>query len=255
MKYPLLLIVTFLYACQPFQPPAQTVNTSVLQNTTVIASQDTIPCPGEMLENSTDTIPPNLYSPKIRYNFCGWWMPEDTVTPNGNFIHYLISKDSCCLDYLYLEWGNKQFRNIENLGTLRQYHPKMNPEYVGESEKYLFFESSDISGMPATGWNIWIFPLNADSRSEVFTTISRDAFDLKSLTIVREVVENRTDFNVIQAYNIKTKRVKHILLKSELDSASPAWSLDSISITPQTIFVRIRTRDTLESIFLQNDIK
>ncbi len=254
MKY-FFAVLTILSACNSKQTPVNQTTTIMQPQASTVTNVDSIPCPGEMLENPSDTIPPNLYSPKIRYNFCGWWMPEDTITPKGNFVHYLISNDDCCLDYLYLEWGNKQFRNLENLGTLRRFHPNMNPKYLGESQEYLFFESSDISGMPATGWNLWLFPLSAGNHSGVFTTISPKAFDLRSLTIVQEVLENRTDYNVIEAYNIKTKQVKHIHLKSKLSSASPAWSLDSISITPQTIFIQIWTIDTLENFFLPNDIK
>lgn len=253
MKY-FLLLFTLLNLYQCSQKDERQTYIAEKQSVAIL-SGDSILCPENLLEHQSDTIPPTLFAPKIRYDICGWWMPEDTITPNGNFINYLISNDTCCRDYLYLAWGNNYFKNLENLGLLRQYHPKMSPGYIGESEDYLFFGSPDVSGLPSTGWDIWLFPLSAGSHSAVFTTISPDAFDLKSLTIVREVEENRTDFNVIEAYNIRTKRVKKIQLKSSLNSASPTWSLDSISITPQTIFVRIWTRDSVETIFLPNDLK
>jgi len=262
MNYTPLLILAFCYACQPVQPPVQTVRTSPTPDTTTanIRPQDSIPCPGEMIENPTDTIPPNLYSPKVRFDFCGWYMPKDTVTPDGNYIHYLISNDSCCLDYLYLEWGNKQFRNIENLGSLRQFHPKMNPYYVMESRAYLFLEGSASGGIPIVGWSLWLFPLASGQKSEVFTTVAPDAYDLKSLTIVREVDYRRPDFPALEAFNIRTKRSKQIHLKNKISTISPTWAIDSISITPRSIFILLETLDkkgeiVLEKVFLPNDIK
>lgn len=259
MKY--FTIILAIVACQSPQAP-ENQKIIITQKSPELAAinRDSIPCPETMLENPTDTIPPNLYAPKTRYDFCGWWMPEDTITPNGNFVNYMISNDTCCRDYLYLAWGNKQFRGLENLGPLRRFHPKMNPEYIGESKEYLFLESAASGGMPIVGWSLWLFPLTKAGKYEVYTTIAPEAFDLKSLTILREIEENRDDFYALEAYNIRTKRTKQIRFKNKLGSASPAWAIDSVSITPKSIFVRVETlnkRDeiVLENIFLPNDIK
>ena len=267
MKYPLLLILAFCYACQPpVQPPVQTVQTvrtitSLAPSTTAnTRPQDSIPCPGKMLENALDTIPTDLYSPKIRGNVCGWWMPKDTITPNGNFVRYLISKDSCCLDYLFLEWGNKHFRNIENLGSLRQFHPRMNPEFIGESKQFIMMEAAASGGVPVDGWRLWLFPLSKDAHFEVYDAICSEAIDFKSLTILRSTDDNNSDNPGLELYNILTKRSKPIKLKNRILHDPPAGAIDSVSITPRKFFLRIETYDKndkigFETISFANDLK
>ena len=246
----------FLSACQnpPAPPPEQPAVHPVSP------PADTIRCPGDLLETDTDTVPPGLFSPGRRHDICGWWMPEDTVTPRGNSVRYLISNDTCCRDYLYLEWGNRQFRNVDNLGCLRQFHPKMNPEYAGESKEYLFFESAGSGGLPVVAWTFWLFPLRPNGHGKAYNTVAPEAYDPKSLTIVREVENGRTDYHFVEAYNIRTGRVKPIRFKNRLSTACPAWAVDSVSITPRTIFLRMEVLDRhdeiiTETVVLPNDIK
>jgi hypothetical protein len=256
MKHFIVLSV-FFCACQLSPPNQQSASLSTISQT---HTENPIICPGEMLEPPTDSIPTDLFAPENREDICDWRMPDDTVTAKGIFVKYLISNDTCCRDNLYIQWGNAKFQNIEALSPLRQFHPKMNPRYVGESDEYLFMESAASGGLPIVGWNFWLFPLALGRHSEVYATVAPEAYDLKSLTIIREVEVNRTEYHFLEAYNIKTQRVKPIKFKNRLSAASPTWALDSISVTPRTIFLSLEVQDdngeiVTEKIILPNDIK
>ncbi len=189
-------------------------------------------------------------------------MPDDTITPSGNFVKYLISNDTCCRDYLYLNWGNAQFHQTENLGELRQFHPKMNPWYVGENDQYLFLEGAANGGLPIIGWMLWVFPLDLGLQSNSHTMVAYDAYDPKSMTIVREIdYEDKTEHYAFEAYNIRTQRVKPVRFKNRiLNDIRLCMGIDSISVTPHTIFLRVNAYDkndneVKEVLLLPNDIK
>lgn len=254
-----LALSALLCACHSQPQPAkqQPLETAVAPQ---VQEKSSIICPGDMREPTTDSIPTDLFAPGNRENVCGWWMPEDTTTPKGSFVKYLISNDSCCLDNLYIRWGTAKIQNIEALSPLRQFHPRMTPCYVGESDKYLFMESAASGGLPTIGWNLWLFPLESGRHSEVYATAAPEAYDLKSLTIIREVEENRTGHNFLEAYNIRTHRVKPIRLKNRIMTDLPHLAIDSVSVTPKTIFLRVETYDKNdkpvdEVVILPNDIK
>ena len=233
---------------------------NVVAKTPLLLPKDTIISYRDRLNNSNDSIPVDLYAPKKRGNIDGWWMPEDEITPKGNFVKYLISRDSCCIDNLYLKWGNKRCSNLESLGCLRLFNPRMNPYFVSESDKYLFMISTADGGMPTASWNLWLFPLVSGHHSEVYSMVAPDAYDQRSMTIVREVEKNKTDYNFLEAYNITTRRVKPIMFKNRLRTIAASWAIDSISITAETIFLSVQTYDKSdrpvdETIVLPNDIK
>ena len=137
-----LAILCLLCACNCQHAPTKQNLAEVVGLPRTI-EQDTVICPGEMRERQVDRIPADLFAPKDRKLACGdygWYLPDDTVTPMGTFVKYLISNDTCCREYLYLNWGNAKFHRTENLGELRQFHPKTNPRYTGETDQYLFLE-------------------------------------------------------------------------------------------------------------------
>ena len=259
MKY-LFAIFCALCACQHAPVKQNLAETAGLPSPAV---QDSVICPGEMEQIWPDSIPADLFAPKNRKLVCGsygWYMPDDTITPSGNFVKYLISNDTCCRDYLYLNWGNSHFHQTENLGELRQFHPKMNPRYVGENDQYLFLEGAGSGGLPVIAWLLWVFPLNQNERYGRYETIGPETYDLKSMTILRAVEKNATDYLAIEAYNIRTSHVKPIRLRKRIRKDAPTWDIDSVAITPQSIFLRIEGYDNkgqtvTETVFLPNDIK
>ncbi len=259
MKYLFMTVCVGLCAWR-CQQDARKLGPAIVEVAARPQSTDTLICPDGMPENESDTIPFNLFSPKNRDDVCGWWMPEDTVTPKGNFVKYLISNDTCCRSYLYLKWGNNRFENTGNVGGFRHFNPRMTPAYIAESDQYLFLESAASGGMPSTGWNLWVLPLVPGLKSAVYTTISNQAYDLRSLTIVREIYDAPGDYPLLEAYNIRTHQIKPIKLRHRISAASASWAIDSVSITPQHIFLRIgvlNDQDDMvdETIVLPNDIK
>ncbi len=259
-----LAILCALCACHCQHAPAKQSLTEVVGLPQSVI-QDTVICPGEMREMQAKSIPANLFAPRNRRLTCGdygWYMPDDTVTPKGNFVKYLISNDTCCREYLYLNWGNAKFHRTENLGELRQFHPKTNPRYTGETDQYLFLEGAANGGFPITGWLLWAFPLASKEEDyQLYSTLDQDAYDLKSMTLLREVEKNTTDNLVIEAYNMRTKRIKPIHLPKQIrKNASSDWSIDSISVTPRTIFLQLggydkQGKEVKETLLLPNDIK
>lgn len=253
-----LALSALLYAChsQPQHAKQQPAETAVASQ---VQRKDSVICPGDMQESSTDSIPPGLFAPENREDICGWRMPEDTVTVKGNFIKYLISNDSCCLDNLYIEWGNSKYRHIETFPPLRQFHPKMTPELLAETNDCLFLEGAASGGLPVIGSLLYVFPLQGNGQVEGYEMISWEAFDPNSMTLVREV-ENATERHFIEAYNIRTHKTKPFRFKNRQLCASASWAVDSVSVTPQKIFVRMSLVDDkdesiIETLVLSNDIK
>ena len=261
MKY-LFAILCALIACHCQRAPAKQ-NLAKAVDLPQSAVQDSVICPGEMQQTWPDSIPTDLFAPKNRELVCGsygWYMPDDTITPSGNFVKYLISNDTCCRGYLYLNWGNSKFHQTENLGELRQFHPKMNPWYVGENDQYLFLEGAGSGGLPVIVWLLWVFPLNPNERYRSYETIGPETYDLESMTLLREVEENATDYLALEVYNMRTSRVKPIRLRKRILQDAPPLHIDSVAITPRTIFLRIEGYDkngkeVQEVVILPNDIK
>jgi hypothetical protein len=209
---------------------------------------------------SSDTaIPADLFAPPNRNDICGWHMPEDTTTPAGNFVQYRISNDSCCRNFLYLRWGNKHLQNTANLGQLRQFRPRMTPEFVHESDEYLFLTGAGNGSSPPDGSkNLWLFPLQPN---DSFAVVHNLGWDRKSMTIIRYAEPYGAESPGLEAYNLRTKRIKKIDFGRRSRSVFPLSSdIDSLSITPATIFMKIWTTDAkgealLKTIVLKNDIK
>ncbi len=131
----------------------------------------------------------------------------------------------------------------------------MTPFYVGDSNKHLFLESATSGGMPILGWNLWVLPLSPDQDYETYNPIEADAYDLASMTIIQEV--DKPDIHAWEAYNIRTHRTKPICFKHKLLQDVSNVTIDSISITPETIFLSVETNDgtVQEVLALANDIK
>ncbi len=265
MKYTFLIIIIF-FSCNG-QPPPEKSAAVVSKIPMQAQAKDSIICPDGNVQYDLDSIPPNLISVnKSDEGVCGHWFPEDTVTPAGNYVKYLISNDSCCLSNLYVEWGNAKFKGTECLGDLRLMHPRIYPQFSAESTDYLFLESAASSGLPAVGWLLSLYPLHQGEKIHTYEIFGLGTFDLQSLTVLREI-EKPTGKYFLEAYNIKTKRTKRIQFKNSLpiyfkDRGSPNdrdWGIDSISITPSIIFLRVNFEKEnghliQEIVELKNDI-
>ena len=245
-----LLCVFLVWACQNSARPGSPIPAAANPIPIII-------CPNDNVQYGLDSIPANLISANNREDVCGNWFPRDTVTPQGNYVKYLISNDSCCLSNLYVEWGNGHFKQLQCLDDLRLFHPKVYPQWWLESPDYLFLGSAASSGLPVSGWNLSLYPLKTRQEVKTYELIDPDAFDLQSMTLLREV-ESPTVTRLLEAYNIKTGRTKPIHFRHRLDPDDYMGSIDSLSITAQVIFIRLEidreNGSEQEIVRLKNDI-
>jgi hypothetical protein len=240
-------------SCQQNNPNKQLM----LAQTPAHTPTDTIYCPDDNDSHSNYLIPDDLFAPKNREEMCdGWYMPEDMVTPNKNYIQYLISNDTCCREYLYLKWGNEHFQGLENLDQLRIFHPRMTPTFFSESKDYIIMLRAASGGWPIAGWDFLFFPLDSSLSYQEYFTISPDAFDQKSSTLIREVENNHTDEYLLEAFNIKTGHITPIKFKHKRIKDDLSWGIDSISITTKHIYLHLYDyEDSIgrqETIFIPN---
>ena len=90
--------------------------------------------------------------------------------------------------------------------------------------------------------------------------MSDDVYDLNSMTIVGALsAEKQTPDYTFEAYNLRTHRIKAIRLKNRIIDLEPIMAIDSISVTPKTIFLRVEAYDKkkragMETLVLTNDI-
>ena len=199
-------------------------------------------------------IPPILLSPSPFDN-----LPIDSISENGNYINYRITKDSLCSDNIYIEWGNKSFLRTHICSGVRQLRSYFTPRYVGETKEYLIFEYGCATDCQA----VHFLPLNKTEKVNDLTRIIK--YDKLTFTVVREneIYEDefKNEKEFLEAYNVKTRKIKRIKFKNNAISSNRRFVVDSCHISKDWIFIsadlydRDNDKEIKEVIRIRNDIK
>jgi hypothetical protein len=186
-----------------------------------------------------------------------YWIPKDTMTKNKNFIKYLKTKDSCCSDNLYINWGNDSVNRIFIAQNVLQYRTYFTPELVAETKDYLILEHGCATDCSA----VLFLPLNNSEKAHDITDIIK--YNKKNYTVIKaaENSDNENEHEFIEAVNIKTNKAKRIIFKNSGIAARLIFLIDSCNISDNEIYIRANLYDrqqdknVIEELRLQNDIK
>ncbi len=185
-----------------------------------------------------------------------YWIPKDTVTKNRNYVRYLLTKDSCCWDNIYIQWGNDTVKRIEIAQSVRQFRTYFTPEFISETKDYLIFEHGCATSCAA----VLFLPLN--NYEEVHSVLDIVKYDPVTYTVVAGLSNGDDEREFLEAINIKTGKKKRIIFKYLGKAAAEKTSLvDSCNISANEIYIRANLydekndKDVVEILRLQNEIK
>lgn len=186
-----------------------------------------------------------------------YWISNDTITKNKNFIKYLKSNDSCCRDNIYINWGNDTVNRIFIAQNVLNYRVYFTPRFIAETKDYLILEH----GCATDCWAVLFLPLNNFENPQDVLDIIK--YDKNNFTVVKGLDDyfKETEHEFIEAYNVKTKKTKRIKFKNSGISAVRRQLIDSCKITDKFIYIKAelfdrgKDNDVIEVLRLDNDIK
>lgn len=201
------------------------------------------------------TIPQSI-STFSRESENSFWIPKDTMTVHGNFLKYLITNDSCCLNNIYINWGNDSVNRIEIAQSIRQFRSYFTPSLVHETEDYLILEHGCSTECKA----VLFLPLNTYEKIHHILNIVK--YDPKTSIVICGLLDNTflSKHEFVVAINIKTGNQKRITFKNSTTAANPILLIDSCNISDDEIYLKANLNDNeknfvIEELRLLNDIK
>jgi len=186
-----------------------------------------------------------------------YWIPVDTITKNKSFVKYLKSKDSCCIDNLYINWGNDSVNRIFIAENVLQFRTYFTPELVAETKDYLILEHGCATDCRA----VLFLPLNNSEGAHDISDIIK--YSKKNYTVIKAIENNayENEHEFLEAINIQTNKSKRIVFKNSGIAVRWLFMVDSCNISENEIYIRAnlydrqKDKDVVEVIRLQNDIK
>ena len=186
-----------------------------------------------------------------------YWIPADTITKNKSFVTYLKTKDSCCIDNLYINWGKDSVNRIFIAQNVLQFRTYFTPELVAETKDYLILEHGCATDCSA----VLFLPLNNSEEPHDILDIIK--YSKKNYTVIKALENNSTEneHEFIEAVNVKTNKTKRIIFKNSGLAARLIFLVDSCNISDNEIYIRANLfdkqsdNDIVEEIRLENDIK
>jgi hypothetical protein len=186
-----------------------------------------------------------------------YWIPQDTVTKNRNFIKYLKTQNLCCRDNIYLNWGNDSVNRIFIVQSVLQLRTYFTPEFVAETNDYLILEHGCATDCRA----VLFLPLNNSEKPHDIIDIVK--FNKKNYTLVKGIEDNDdvNEHEFIEAINVKTNLKKRIIFKHSGLAARWTFLIDSCNISDKEIYIkanlhdRQKNKNVVEIVRLPNDIK
>lgn len=184
-------------------------------------------------------------------------IPKDTTTLKRNFVKYLISADSCCLDNIYINWGNDTINRLMIIPTVRQFRSYFTPSLKFEADEYLILEH----GCATDCWAVLFLPLNnSGSPVDVFDIVK---YNPQNYTVVRmiEHYDARNEHEFLEAINVKTGKVKRIIFEFSGIASRQVGLINTCIITNDKIHLVAELydkgleKDVIEVLDLENDIK
>jgi len=184
-----------------------------------------------------------------------YWIPKDTITKNENFIKYLKTKDSCCSDNLYINWGIDSVNRIFIAQNVLQFRSYFTPEFITETKDYLILDHG--CGTDCTA--VLFLPLNnSENAKDLIDVVS---YNRENYTVIKAIENNSDEHEFIEAVNVKSNQTKRIVFKNSGIAARLLFLVDSCNITDNKIYIRAnlydrqQDKDVVEVLRLQNDIK
>jgi hypothetical protein len=184
-----------------------------------------------------------------------YWIPKDTITVHNNFLKYLVTNDSCCLNNIYINWGNDSVNRIEIAQSVRQFRSYFTPSLVHETEDYLILEHGCSTECKA----VLFLPLNNYEKIHHILNIVK--YNPKSYIVICGLLDNTnlSNHEFLVAINIKTGNQKRIIFKNTAIAANPILLIDSCNISDDEIYLRANLNvngknNVIEELRLTNDI-
>jgi hypothetical protein len=186
-----------------------------------------------------------------------YWIPADTITKNKSFVKYLKTKDSCCIDNLYINWGNDSVNRIFIAQNVLQFRTYFTPELVAETKDYLILEHGCATDCRA----VLFLPLNNSEKAHDMADIIK--YSKKNYTVIKAIENNanENEHEFIEAVNVKTNKTRRIIFKNSGIAARLIFLVDSCNISDDEIYIRAKLydkqkdKDVVEEQRLKNDIK
>ncbi len=199
-------------------------------------------------------IPDDLIAPS-RVGEHTFSLPADTITANKNYVRYFVSRDSCCSDNVYIQWGNDAIKRMEIVPSVRAYRSYFIPRLLSESKEYLILWRGCATGCQA----LLFLPLNNHEKPRDIKNFV--CYDANTATVVHQLenYEELTEYEFLEATHVKSGRKKRIRFKNRGIAAMPTQLIDSCRITRQSIYLRATVYDdktqeqVTEEVELKND--
>jgi len=180
-----------------------------------------------------------------------YWIPPDTITKQGNYIKYLITKDSCCYDNIYINWGNDSVNRIEIAQSIRQYRSYFTPELTHETKEYLILEHGCATDCSA----LLFLPINKSEKvHHIFGVITYNSENLTVICKVEDKLVNDEKAS-LEAVNIRTGKIKLIKFHHTGMAVNPVYSIDSSKVTDAEIYLRANLYDTSKNIDVVEELR